>query len=59
MTWYIKDHQTEACLARTNIPSPSESLLRRYFSKAAVGPETNELQEKKFQLDNPLIKRHI
>ena len=25
----------------------SESPLRRYFSKAGVGPETNELQEKK------------
>ena len=46
-TWYVKDHQTEACIARATIPSPSESPLQRYFRKAGVGPETNELQEKK------------
>lgn len=58
-TLYVNDQKIEAWLTRTDIPSPSESLLWRYFSNPVVGPETNELQEEMNQLDNPLIKRHI
>ena len=32
--------------SKYKIPSSTESLLRRYFNKAGVGPFTNELRER-------------
>lgn len=41
---YAKADQTEV-----NLPSSVESLLRKYFNNAVVGPETSELKENEFQ----------
>lgn len=46
-------------LDKTNIPSLSESLLRRYFSKAGVGPETNELGSSELSVGKIDTNRNI